>query len=123
MNRERLAAILEQHEGEAFVACRQALLAGARFWVAGGSQPASTLVQTYARRDKHTRKRGIETIGFAEAVTKLGALGEELVRLAAADSDHPPYHFMLFLNADATTPLACLGVDQSWNLNRQSARS
>ncbi|HZL73949.1 MAG TPA: hypothetical protein VFB83_01120 [Propionibacteriaceae bacterium] len=121
MNRERLAAILVPQEGEAFTACRRAVLAGARFWVAEDPQPASTLLRTYARRDKHTRQRGIETIGFTDAVTKLGALGEELVRLAAVNSDHPPYHFMLFLNADATTVLACLGVDQSWNPNRHPA--
>lgn len=69
MNRERLAAILARHEGEAFAACRRAVLAGARFWVARDPQPASTLLRTYARREKHTRQRGTETIGFVEAVT------------------------------------------------------
>lgn len=123
MNRERLAAILEQHEGEAFVACRQALLAGARFWVAGGSQPASTLVQTYARRDKHTKKRGIETIGFAEAVTKLGALGEGIGQTRGSGQRPPALSLHAFPERRRHHAPRLPWRGPSWNLNRQSARS
>jgi hypothetical protein len=78
----------------------------------------STLVALYARRDSHTRQQGIPTLGFTRAVDDLRAHGEDLVRLGAVDLDDPPYHFQLFLNADATAVVACLGVDQSWNPRR-----
>ena len=52
-------------------------------------------------------------MGFADAVTALRAVGEELVRIGAVDVEDPPYHFQLFLNEDGTEMIACLGVNQS----------
>ena len=52
---------------------------------------------------------------ITQAVDELRSRGEDLVRIGAVDTDNPPYHFQLFLNEDATTVIACLGVDQSWN--------
>ena len=93
-------------------------MAGARFWVTEDTQPASTLVRTYARRDRHTQQRGIPTLGFAQAVDELRSRGDDLVRIGAVDTDTPPYHFQLFLDEDAAAVVARLGVDQSWNPRR-----
>jgi hypothetical protein len=60
MDRDLLAGLLER-EGEAFAACRHAVLSGARFWMDDLPYPASALVKTYARRDRSTQKRGIAT--------------------------------------------------------------
>jgi len=53
-------------------------------------------------------------LGFAAAVETLRTFGREPVRLEAVNVDQPKYHFVLFLDADATAVLACLGVDQRW---------
>jgi len=100
---------------EASAACRRALLAGARFWVSPAEQvaPASALVATYARREEHTRRSGIPTVGFAAAVEALRRRGERLVRLGAVDSDRPPYHYQLFFEQDLRAVVAVLGVDQN----------
>jgi hypothetical protein len=117
VDRDHLARILDC-EGEAFAACRGAVLDGARFWVTDSTQPASELATTYARRERRIRQRGIPTLGFAEAVTALRDRGDGLVRLGAVDTDDPPYHFQLFINGDGTAMIACLGVDQAWKANR-----
>jgi hypothetical protein len=56
MDRVLLAGLLER-EGEAFAACRQAVLSGARVWVDDLPYPASALVTTCARRDRHPEAR------------------------------------------------------------------
>jgi len=120
MDRDHLARILDR-EGEVFAACRHAVLSGARFWVTGVTQPASTLVDIYARREEGVREREIPTLGFAEAVAALRDHAEGLVRLGAVDTEDRPYHFQLFVNRDGTALVACLGVDQTWNPNRHLA--
>jgi hypothetical protein len=120
VDRDHLARILDR-EGEVFAACRRAVLGGARFWVTDVTQPASTLVATYAWRERGTRERGVPTLGFAEAVAALRDVGEGLVRLGAVDTEDPPYHFQLFIDGDGTALIACLGVDQAWNPNRHLA--
>ncbi|MFD0744410.1 hypothetical protein ACFQ1L_23295 [Phytohabitans flavus] len=50
------------------MACRRALLAGARFWVSDEEQPASQLAAIYEVREAHTRRIGIPTVGFAAGV-------------------------------------------------------
>jgi hypothetical protein len=112
VDRDRLAQLLDR-DGETFAACRRAVLAGARFWATERTQPASALVALYARHDRPTRRRGIPTLGFTQAVDDLRARGDDPVRVGAVDIEDPPYHFQLFLNEDATAVVACLGVDQS----------
>jgi len=113
MDRQQLAHLLER-DGEPLAACRQAVSAGARFWVDERSRPASTLVPIYNRRDRLTKRQGILTVGFTSAVDQLRALEDGLARIGAVDQDEPPYHFQLFLNEAATAIVACIGVDQSW---------
>jgi hypothetical protein len=114
VDRDGLARLLTG-EGEAFAACRRAVVAGARFWISKAEQltPVSALVPIYARRDAHTRRVGIPTLGFAAAVEALRGRSEQLVRIGAVDSDDPPYHYQLFLNEDLTAVVAVLGVDQN----------
>jgi hypothetical protein len=47
-----------------------------RFWVSDLSQPASELMRTYARRERHTRQLGIPSLGFTAAVDALRRHGE-----------------------------------------------
>ena len=112
MDRDTLARLLDS-DAEAFVACRQGLLAGASYVVWEPSQPAANLARIYAMRLATTQKNGTETIGFADAVDELRAHGDTPVRIGAVDIDEPPYHFQLFLDEHATAIVACLGVDQS----------
>jgi hypothetical protein len=97
---------------EAFSACRQSVVAGARFWVSGDAQPASGLAVIYQRRAEHIEQVGIPTLGFSAALHALHEYGERQVRLGAVDVDNPPYHFQLFLDENLTSIVACLGVDQ-----------
>lgn len=110
MNRAHLAGLLEQ-DGEAYTACRRAVLTGAAISISENGQPASTLASIYARRQRHTRQVGIPTLGFVTAVRRLRDQGHEILRFAAVDADDPPYHFHLFLNEDLTAVLACVGID------------
>jgi hypothetical protein len=111
VDRDLLVQLLSG-EREAFSACQQAVLAGAKVWVSGHAQPASRLAGTYQRRASHTQQRGIPTLGFAAAVQALHEYGEQPVRLGAVDVDDPPYHFQLFLDENLTSIVACLGVNQ-----------
>jgi len=92
--------------------CRRALLTGARFWVHDSVAPASHFVPIYDRREEHTRRIGVPTRGFAAAVSALRDQGDRPVRIAAVDTDDPPYHFQLFLDEELLRVVACLGVDQ-----------
>ena len=119
MERDHLVRLLDE-EGEAFIACRQALISGARFWVSELSERASTLVRIYAHRDRHTRETGIPTLGFPAAVDALRQHGEQPIKVGAVDTEDPPYHFQLFLAEQLTSVVACLGVDQDHALLSQA---
>jgi hypothetical protein len=114
VDRDLLVQLLsgEDGEDEAFTACRQFVVAGARLWVSDQVQPAAELARTYQRRARHTEQVGIPTLGFPAAVRALRRYGEQLVRLGAVDVSDPPYHFQLFLDKELTSVIACLGVDQ-----------
>ena len=91
-----------------------AVVAGASFWISPTAQPAAPLAGIYGVREAHTRRIGLETLGFAAAVEALRARGQDLVRLGAVDLDEPLYHFQVFLDEPLTAVVACLGVDQGW---------
>ena len=111
MDRDLLVQLLGG-ENEAFTACRQFVVGGARLWVSDQVQSAAELARTYQRRESHIELAGIPTVGFSVAVQALHQYGEQPVRLGAVDADDPPYHFQLFLDKELTTVIACLGVDQ-----------
>jgi hypothetical protein len=113
VDREHLARLLDGR-GEVFDACRRTVLAGARFWVSidHPPTPAPILMSIYDRRERHTRRIGLPTSGFAAAVDALREWGDNPVRIGAVDVADPPYHFQLFFDDGLTAVVACLGVDQ-----------
>ena len=117
MERDQLAQLLDT-PGYASSACRHALLRGADFILWEGSVPASRMVPAYERRESHTVAEGIRTLGFADAVASLRDVGTQHVQLGQVTVTDPPYLFMLFLAADASTVVACLGVDQQHQADR-----
>ncbi|MEV5211656.1 hypothetical protein AB0K35_29690 [Micromonospora sp. NPDC053740] len=74
--------------------------------------PASHMVSIYRRQERHIKARGVPSLGFAEAVQALTDAGNLLLRLGSVTAADPPYNFQIFLSADASTVVACLGVDQ-----------
>jgi hypothetical protein len=111
VERDHLAQLLDT-SGYASKACRHALLEGAEFIFWDGSVPASRMLPAYERRQSHTLAEGIPTLGFAEAVDGLRSMGTEPVRLGQVTVVDPPYLFMVFLTADSSTIVGCLGIGQ-----------
>src|SRR5690242_3411559 len=58
-------------EGDAFAACRRAVMAGAAIRVWAVDTPAVEVAGIYARRLRLLERRGIPQIGFADAVRTL----------------------------------------------------
>lgn len=110
VNREDLIALLAE-DSAVNKKCRKAVGLGASFDIWDGLVPASRLARIYRVREVLIRKRGTPTLGFAAAVKALHALDEQPLRLGQVSQFDPPYHFQLFLAADATSVIACIGVD------------
>ncbi len=94
------------------MACRAAVLAGAEIEVPGGTVQADRIAAIYARRERHVRRAGIATVGFAAAVEVLTNLGSEPIRMGAVKVGDSSYHFQLFFDEAAAAVIACLGVQQ-----------
>jgi len=122
VKREDLISLLTDNS-PAHQACRTALNQGSFFYVDDGLIPANNHAFTYRAREAHTRERGIPTLGFAAAVERLHALGEQPLRLGGVRQSDPPYYFQLFLAADGTAVLACIGVDQQHQARRRAGNS
>jgi hypothetical protein len=112
VERNELAQLLDI-SGYASGACRHALLGGAGFTVWDDAVPASRIVPAYERRAVRTVAEGTPTLGFADAVAALRRIGTQPVRLGQVTVTEPPYVFMVFLSGDASTVVACLGIDQA----------
>ena len=111
MDRDVLVELLDQ-DTEAFRACREAVAAGAEFVIWDGTAETSALASIYARRERHTRRIGLPTLGFPEAVTRLRDHREPRLTLGQVRAEDPPFHFQLFLDQAATEVIACPGVDR-----------
>lgn len=95
------------------VAIAQAALhGGATYIVWKGTWPAEFHARTYARRLRHTQRRGIETLGLERAVQLLGR-HDQPVRLGQVAAADRSWFFMLFLTADGGALVACTGVRQT----------
>ncbi|WP_238016114.1 hypothetical protein KZZ52_08315 [Dactylosporangium sp. AC04546] len=112
MDREALLRLLAEEPGAAFEACGDAIRAGADFVVWDHTIPADELTQIYARRAKHLAKIGNPMLGGAEAIEQLEASGDRPLRTGEAKIEDPPTHFQIFLTADASRVVACIGIDQ-----------
>ncbi|TGN84057.1 hypothetical protein E5082_12205 [Streptomyces griseoluteus] len=111
MKREALERLLGRGD-ETSLAALSALHAGASYVVWDGATSAKSLATIYARRLRHTLRRGIETHGLARAVQRLDLYGRP-VRLGQVTAADRSWIFMLFLNEDGSTLVACPGVRQT----------
>ncbi|MEV0127105.1 hypothetical protein AB0H83_01370 [Dactylosporangium sp. NPDC050688] len=112
MEREVLLRLLDEVPGEAFVACKNAIRAGADYVVWDDTVPADALARSYSRRTQHMAKIGTPMLGGDDAVASLRVSGDQPLRIGEAKVEDPPTHFQLFLTADASRVVACLGIDQ-----------
>ncbi len=112
MEREVLLRLLDEVPGEAFVACKDAIRAGADYVVWDDTVPADQLARSYSRRAQHMAKIGTPMLGGDDAIARLQISGDRPLRIGEAKVEDPPTHFQLFLTADATRVVACLGIDQ-----------
>lgn len=82
MDRAVLLRILDDSDA-AQAAARAAVERGAPFQVDTGSVPAARLAAIYNRRERHSRRMGQDSVGFAAAVSELAACGDRPVRIGA----------------------------------------
>ncbi|MGW6688049.1 hypothetical protein [Streptomyces sp. NPDC054961] len=109
LTRGELAALLDE-DSTACRAARAALLAGGHFTVGDGLVPAGRLGSTYGMRLRRIRLRGRRTLALEETVGVLQGAADEPVRTGEITAADRSWTFMLFLDATATTVLACGGV-------------
>jgi hypothetical protein len=112
MEREALLRLLAEEPGAAFQACRAAIRAGAEYVVWDHTLPADQLARSYTRRARHMERIGNPMLGGAEAIDVLATAGDRPLRVGEAKIENPPTHFQLFLSADASRVVACIGIDQ-----------
>jgi hypothetical protein len=112
MEREALLRLLDEEPGEAFEACGDAIRAGADYVVWDDTVPADQLARSYSLRARHMAKIGNPMLGSAEAIEQLQTSGDRPLRIGEAMVEDPPTHFQLFLTADASRVVACIGIDQ-----------
>ena len=110
MERDQLVELLDG-PGDAGSACRHALLDGAAFLVWEGSAAADRMIPAYERRQRRAAAEGMATLGFSEALVALRAMGTQQLRLGQVALLDNTYRFMLFLAADLSAVVACLGIE------------
>jgi hypothetical protein len=93
-------------------AALSALRAGASYVIWDGTTSPKSLATVYGRRLRHTLRKGIETSGLARAVQRLG-LYDRPVRLGQVRTVDGIWFFMLFLDENSSTLVACTGVRQT----------
>ncbi|MFI9746500.1 hypothetical protein [Streptomyces sp. NPDC052494] len=108
MERHLLVRLLSD-DGEACAAALTALHSGATHVVWDGAAPAGQLALVYARRLRHTRRKGIETLGLERAVQLLNQ-HDQPVRLGQITAADQTWAFMLFLTEDCSALVAVTGV-------------
>ncbi|MFJ9901660.1 hypothetical protein ACIRVK_01935 [Streptomyces sp. NPDC101152] len=110
MEREQLERLLGGGDDTSSAALA-ALRADASYIVWDGTTSPKSLATVYGRRLRHTLRRGIETSGLAQAVQRLDLYGRP-VRLGQIRTADASWIFMLFLDEDSSTLVACTGVRQ-----------
>ncbi|MGW1538908.1 hypothetical protein ACWCPM_01190 [Streptomyces sp. NPDC002309] len=108
MEREQLERLLSGGDDTSSAAL-SALRAGASHVVWDGTTSAESLAMIYGRRLRHTLRRGIETSGLVRAVQRLDLYARP-IRLGQIRSADGSWIFMLFLDEDGSTLVACTGV-------------
>ncbi|GAB3160397.1 hypothetical protein GCM10027290_66410 [Micromonospora sonneratiae] len=98
---------------EAYSACRASLQSGATFEVWDKLALASDLASIYRCREETVRLAGFPTDSYRVAVDALAALGDQQLRLGVVRPVGMFSRFVLFLAADASAIVACIGRDRS----------
>ncbi|MFF7413815.1 hypothetical protein [Streptomyces lydicus] len=111
MEREQLERLLSGGDDTSSAAL-SALRAGASYVVWDGTPSGKSLATIYGRRLRHTLRRGMETSGLAQAVQRLDLYGRP-VRLGQIRTADGSWIFMLFLDEDSSTLVACTGIRQT----------
>lgn len=113
MDRELLAGLLEG-DGEAFLLCRSALIAGAEFKVWSEGTSSASLVSIYSRRMRTIDRTGQPSVGVDGAVADLRVCAETELAIGYVD-DRPAggYYFQIFLTPGLEKVVTCLGVRSS----------
>ncbi|MEU6548377.1 hypothetical protein [Streptomyces sp. NPDC046859] len=106
MTRDDLSEMLAE-QTPACGPAREVLLSGGTFEVWDGLVPADRLFHTYRTRLRITQKRGVATLGLIETVEILEQAGDQAMRIGMVKTADRAWAFMLFLDAAATTVLAC----------------
>ncbi|MGC9472620.1 hypothetical protein [Streptomyces sp. CRN 30] len=94
------------------LAALSALRVGASYVVWDGTTSSESLAKIYGRRLRHTLRRGIETSGLARAVHCLDLYGRP-VRLGQIKTADGAWIFILFVDEDGRSLVACTGVRQA----------
>ncbi|WP_329572332.1 hypothetical protein [Streptomyces sp. NBC_01361] len=108
MERDSLMQLLAGDD-EASLAALAALHSGATYVVWDEASPSQSYAHVYARRLRHTRRKGVETVGLEQAVQRLGE-HDRPVRLGQVAAADKSWVFMLFLTEDGGSLVACTGV-------------
>jgi hypothetical protein len=112
--REELVLLLESHEGAPARLCADALRRNAPFEVWDAVTDRQEVASIYSRRERHSRRTQQPSIGFASAVRALKDYTGVGLRIGYVnDRVGDGFYFQLFLDAEATRVVACLGVRPS----------
>jgi hypothetical protein len=109
VNRDDLAELL-LGEGAAATACSSALQDGAELILWQGTAPADRMLAAYRRRHQRALADAAPTVGFPEALERLGRAGADSVRLGQVTANDPDYLYMVFLTEDPPALVACVGI-------------
>ena len=97
---------------EAHQRARESLLSGDDFKVWEDHVRVEDLRVIYRRRERHTRQKGLATVGFEVAVADLEATPFSVLRIGQVTGRAPSRHFQLFLAPNVTEVVACLAVPE-----------
>src|SRR5262249_7444194 len=92
------------------LSCKDALEQGAVFLPPGEPGDTAHFIVIYERRARHVADRGIDAIGFDDAVNRLQAVGGS-VRIGQVHTEQ--FNYAVFVDAADPIVVACLGVDAS----------
>ncbi|WP_147457080.1 hypothetical protein [Micromonospora pisi] len=108
MDRDVLIALLAAAP-EPPQACIAALQSGSSFKVFDPSAPARQFADIWRVREQIVQDAGIPTDGWHPGLESLTAAGEQPVRVGVVQVPDTRKRFKLFLSADASALVACIG--------------
>ena len=109
VNRDVLAKLLVG-EGAAATACSSALQDGAELILWEGAAPADRMLAAYRRRHQRALADAAPTVGFPEALERLGRAGADSLCLGQVSANNPDYVYMIFMTDNPPALVACVGI-------------